>query len=113
MDTIVAVLSVGELDTDLVRGEYDALLNTLRDLGVQLIVAEPVADKEATVQAARELLQKNPCAKNAGATRTRRARKARTIRPHSRGCRCTTIGQGQKETIKTGNPGRIAQSLTN
>jgi L-fucose isomerase-like protein len=59
-DTIVAVLPVGELDIDMVRSEFDAMLSAIRRLGTKLIVAEPAIDKEAAVQAAQQLAQKNP-----------------------------------------------------
>jgi L-fucose isomerase-like protein len=60
MNTIVAVLPIGELDVDLVKSEYEELLSATRRQGAELIVAEPAIDKETAVQVAQQLAQKNP-----------------------------------------------------
>jgi len=60
MDTVVAVLPVGELDTDQVRSEFEAMLSAIRGLGGELNVAEPAVDEASAEQAARELSRKKP-----------------------------------------------------
>jgi L-fucose isomerase-like protein len=60
MDTIVAVLPIGELEDELVRNKYEAMLSAFRCQAAELIVAEPTFDKETSIQAAQQLAQKNP-----------------------------------------------------
>jgi L-fucose isomerase-like protein len=56
----IGVLPVGELDTDLVKGEYAALLKALEGLDCELISVASVSDMESARQFVREMSQRNP-----------------------------------------------------
>jgi len=58
--TIIAVLPIGEFDTDLVKNEFDAIMRTFDHSKMNLIVANPVSNKEEAQQSVQVLSEKNP-----------------------------------------------------
>jgi len=58
--TIITALPIGEIDTDVIRSEFEAIIRVFKDLGIDLFVADPVSDVEGTRQSVQELSKKEP-----------------------------------------------------
>jgi L-fucose isomerase-like protein len=58
--TVIAVLPVGEFDTNPIKSELEAITRAVNRLGAQLVVADPVADQESACQSVRVLAKRNP-----------------------------------------------------
>ena len=58
--TNIAVLPVGEFDTDLVKNEFNAIIKAIDHSKTNLIVADPVSDVEEARQTVKVLSDKNP-----------------------------------------------------
>jgi len=58
--TNIAVLPVGEFDTDLVRNEFDAIIKAIDHSNTNLIIADPIVDEEGARQSVQNLSAKNP-----------------------------------------------------
>ena len=58
--TIITALPIGEIDTDVIRSEFDSILGIVKDLGIDLFVADPVSDVESTRRSVQELSKKKP-----------------------------------------------------
>lgn len=56
----IAVLPVGEFDTDLVKNEFDALIRTFDGSKTELLVAKAVSNAEGALQSIQALSKKNP-----------------------------------------------------
>lgn len=57
--TPIAVLPIGEFDTDLVKKEFDAIIGAFNRSKTNLIVADPVSDEEGARQSVQVLTEKN------------------------------------------------------
>ena len=57
---LIAVLPIGEFDTDLVKNEVDAIIRAFDHLDTDLIVADPVSNKEAAQESVQGLSEKSP-----------------------------------------------------
>src|SRR5258705_222680 len=57
---LVAALPIGEFDTEPIRAEFDAIIQVFKDLGAELLVAEPVSDEAAAREAAEASPDRNP-----------------------------------------------------
>jgi L-fucose isomerase-like protein len=58
--TIITALPVGEIDTDVIRSEFESIIGVCKDLGIDLFVADPVSDVESARQSVQELSTKKP-----------------------------------------------------
>ena len=59
-ETTIAVLPIGEFDTDLIKNEFNAILKAFNGSKTTLIVADPVIDEEGAQRSVQELSTKNP-----------------------------------------------------
>jgi L-fucose isomerase-like protein len=57
---IVTALPVGEFDTDSVRSEFEAIVGAVREMGVDLAVAEAIADEAGARRFAQAWPERNP-----------------------------------------------------
>jgi L-fucose isomerase-like protein len=58
--TIIAALPIGEIDTDILRREFESIIGVFNGLGTDLFVANPISDEESARQSAQELSKSNP-----------------------------------------------------
>jgi len=58
--TIITALPIGEIDTDVIRSEFESIIGVFKGLGIDLFVADPVSDVESTRQSVQELSKKKP-----------------------------------------------------
>jgi L-fucose isomerase-like protein len=58
--TIITALPIGEIDTDVIRSEFESIIGVLNDLGTDLFVIDPVSDEESARESVQELSKKNP-----------------------------------------------------
>jgi L-fucose isomerase-like protein len=58
--TIVAVLPIGGIDIDIIRGEFESIIDAFNGLGTDLFVADPVWSEVEALQTVQELLRRNP-----------------------------------------------------
>ncbi len=58
--TTIAVLPIGEFDTDVVKHEFEAILSTLNRLDADLMVAGPVSDEAGAHSAVQSLNENHP-----------------------------------------------------
>jgi L-fucose isomerase-like protein len=58
--TRIAVLPIGEFDSDLVKNEVDAIISAFDHLDTNLMVADPVSNKEAAQKSVQKLSEKDP-----------------------------------------------------
>ncbi|HXD08634.1 MAG TPA: hypothetical protein VN653_01125 [Anaerolineales bacterium] len=58
--TIITALPIGEIDTDIIRSEFESVVGAFDGLGIDLFVAEPVSDVESARQSVQELSRKQP-----------------------------------------------------
>jgi L-fucose isomerase-like protein len=58
--TIITALPIGEIDTDVVRSQFESIIRAFRGLGLDLFVADPVSDVESARQSVQELSKKKP-----------------------------------------------------
>jgi L-fucose isomerase-like protein len=58
--SVIAVLPVGELDTDPIKIEFEAILRAFKLPGIELSIANPVADEESARRSVAELSKRNP-----------------------------------------------------
>ena len=58
--TIIAALPIGEIDTDILRREFESIISVFNGLETDLFVANPISDEESARQSAQELSKSNP-----------------------------------------------------
>ena len=58
--TIITVLPIGEIDTDVVRSEFESIVGVFNGMGTDLVVVDPVSDEESARQSVQELSRRNP-----------------------------------------------------
>jgi L-fucose isomerase-like protein len=58
--TIITALPIGEIDTGVIKSEFESIIGVFKDLGIDLFVADPVSDVEGTRQSVQELSKKMP-----------------------------------------------------
>ena len=58
--TIITALPIGEIDTDVIRSEFESIIGVFNGLGTELLVVDPVSDEESARQAVQELSRRNP-----------------------------------------------------
>ena len=58
--TIITALPIGEIDTDVIRSEFESIIGAFKGLGIELFVADPVSDVESTRQSVQELSKRKP-----------------------------------------------------
>jgi len=58
--TIITVLPIGEIDTDVIRSEFESIIGVFNRLGTDLFFADPVSDEEGVRQSVQELSRRNP-----------------------------------------------------
>jgi L-fucose isomerase-like protein len=58
--TIITALPIGEIDTDVVRSQFESIIGVFKGLGLDLLVADPVSDVESARQSVQELSKKKP-----------------------------------------------------
>ena len=58
--TITTALPIGEIDTDVIRNEFESIIGVFNGLGTDLLVADPVSDEESARQSVQELSKRNP-----------------------------------------------------
>src|SRR5258706_813204 len=58
--TIITVLPIGEIDTDVVRSEFVSIIAVLNGLKTDFFVVDPVSDEESARQSVQELSRRNP-----------------------------------------------------
>src|ERR1044071_4857650 len=58
--TIITALPIGEIDTDVVRSQFESMMGAFKGLGLDLFVADPVSDVESARQSVQELSKKKP-----------------------------------------------------
>ena len=58
--TTIAVLPIGEMDTDVVRSEFESIIAALNSLETDLFVADPVSNEESARQSVQKLSKRNP-----------------------------------------------------
>ena len=58
--TIITALPIGEIDTDVIRSEFESIIGVFNGLGIDLLVADPVSDVESARQSVQELSKKKP-----------------------------------------------------
>src|SRR6266508_1046476 len=58
--TIITALPIGEIDTDVIRSEFESIIGVFKGLRIDLFVADPVSDVESTRQSVQELSKKKP-----------------------------------------------------
>jgi len=57
---IVTALPIGEIDTDILRSEFESIIRVFNGLGIDLFVADRVSDEESARQSVQELSRRNP-----------------------------------------------------
>lgn len=58
--TIITALPIGEIDTDVIRGEFESIIGVFNGLGIDIVVAGPVSDVESARQSVQELSKEKP-----------------------------------------------------
>jgi L-fucose isomerase-like protein len=58
--TIITALPIGEIDTDVVRSQFESIIGVFKGWGPDLFVADPVSDVESARQSVQELSKKKP-----------------------------------------------------
>ena len=58
--TIITALPIGEIDTDIVRSEFESIIGVFNRLGTDLFVANPISDENSARQSVQELSRSNP-----------------------------------------------------
>jgi len=58
--TVIAVLPIGEFDTDIIRSEFESIIESLDGLGTNLLILDPVSDGEKARHSVEELSQRRP-----------------------------------------------------
>jgi L-fucose isomerase-like protein len=58
-NTIVTALPIGEIDTDLIQAEFDAIIGAFNRLGADLVIADPVSDEAGARRSVQELSDRN------------------------------------------------------
>ena len=58
--TSITALPIGEIDTDVIRSEFESIIGVFTGLGIDLFVADPVSDVESTRQSVQQLSKKKP-----------------------------------------------------
>src|SRR5688572_24088924 len=58
--TSITALPIGEIDTDVIRSEFESIIEVFNGLGTDLFVADPVSDEVSARQSVQELSRKNP-----------------------------------------------------
>ena len=53
--TIITALPIGEIDTDVIRSEFESIIGLFKGSGLDLFVADPVSDMESAQQSVQEL----------------------------------------------------------
>jgi len=58
--TIITALPIGEIDTDVIRSEFESIIGVFNGLEIDLFVADPVSDVESARQSVEKLSKRNP-----------------------------------------------------
>ena len=58
--TIIIALPIGEIDTDVIRSEFESIIGVFNGLGTVILVVDPVSDEESARQSVQELSSMNP-----------------------------------------------------
>lgn len=58
--TIITALPIGEIDSDVIRSQFESVLGAFKLLGINPLVSDPVSDEEKARQAVQDSLQTNP-----------------------------------------------------
>ena len=58
--TIITALTIGEIDTDVIRSEFESMIGVFNALGTDLLVVDPVSDEVSAQQSVQELSRRNP-----------------------------------------------------
>jgi len=58
--TTITVLPIGEIDTDIIRSEFESIIGAFTGLETDLFVVDPVSDEESARQAVQKLSNRNP-----------------------------------------------------
>jgi L-fucose isomerase-like protein len=58
--SLIAVLPVGEFDTDPIKIEFEGILGAFKLPEIELVIANPVADEESAKRSVAELTERNP-----------------------------------------------------
>ena len=58
--TIIRALPIGEIDTDVIRSEFESIIGVFNGLGTDLLVVDPVSDEESARRSVEELSRRNP-----------------------------------------------------
>lgn len=58
--TIITALPIGEIDTDVIRSEFESILGVFNGLGTDLLVVDPVSDEESAQRSLEKLSRRNP-----------------------------------------------------
>src|SRR6185503_19516099 len=58
--TIITALPIGEIDTDVIRSEFESIIGVFNGLETDLLVVDPVSDEESARQSVQELSSRNP-----------------------------------------------------
>ena len=58
--TIITALPIGELDTDIIRNEFESIIDVFNGLEIDLFVTDPVSDMESARRSVEKLSKWNP-----------------------------------------------------
>lgn len=58
--TIITALPIGEIDTDILRSEFESIIGVFKGLETDLFVAHPVSNEESARQSVHEFSRSNP-----------------------------------------------------
>jgi len=58
--TIITALPIGEIDTDVIRSEFESIIGVFNGLEIDLFVADPVSDVESARRSVEKLSKRNP-----------------------------------------------------
>ena len=58
--TIITALPIGEIDTDVIRSEFESIIGVFKGLEIDLFVADPVSDVESARRSVEKLSKRNP-----------------------------------------------------
>ncbi|SRR6266498_2905114 len=58
--TIITALPIGEIDTDVIRSEFESIIGVLNGLEIDLFIADPVSDVGSARRSVEKLSKRNP-----------------------------------------------------
>ena len=58
--TIITAVPIGEIDTDVIRSEFESIIGVFNGLEIDLFVADPVSDVESARRSVEKLSKRNP-----------------------------------------------------